>query len=194
MQQNELMEQISNKDLKKSLILSQILFIGLALLLSLFLFSSFTDWFRYVEFDLTEIIYYGILSGFLVVIIDLILVKALPSKHYDDGGINKRIFSSLSYIEIIYVTFLIAVAEELLFRGVLQTVFGYMLASTIFAVVHFRYLNKPVLFVSIVVLSFFIGYIFELTENLLVTITTHFLIDFLLGVVIRYRYGGGSSR
>src|SRR5699024_11474282 len=59
---------------------------------------------------------------------------------------------------------------ELLFRGVLQTTFGYIPASVIFALVHVRYLSKPVLLISVLLISFFIGYLFEVTGNLYVTI------------------------
>lgn len=90
------------------------------------------------------------------------------------------------------MTLLVAIAEELLFRGVLQTSFGYFIASGLFVLVHFRYLKKPILFLSIIVVSFYIGYIFVLTENLVVTITTHFVVDFILGLVIRFRKRGAT--
>ncbi|MFD2045891.1 CPBP family intramembrane glutamic endopeptidase [Ornithinibacillus salinisoli] len=186
MKQSEVIQQLTNKDLKKSLVLSQVLFLLLALVLSLFLFESFFDWFSYFHWKPKEILLYGVASGMIVVFIDIILIHVFPSRYYDDGGINKRIFSSLSFYEIVYVTLIIAIAEELLFRGVIQTTFGYFIASTIFAIVHFRYLKKPILLVSIILVSFFIGYLFELTENLVVTITSHFFIDFLLGLFIRY--------
>lgn len=85
---------------------------------------------------------------------------------------------------------LVAIAEELLFRGVIQTTFGYLISSTLFALIHFRYLKKPVLLISVLFVSFYIGYIFILTENLLVTITAHFVVDFTLGLVIRFQKRG----
>ena len=83
------------------------------------------------------------------------------------------------------LSFTVAFAEELLFRGVLHTTFGYFIASTIFALAHFRYLTKPILFISILFVSFYIGYLFEITGNLVVTIAAHFIVDFLLGLFIR---------
>lgn len=84
-------------------------------------------------------------------------------------------------------TWFIAIAEELLFRGVLQTVFGFFSASVIFILVHFRYLNKPVLLISVIVTSFLLGFLYEATGNLYTVIVTHFIVDFLLGMIIHFK-------
>ena len=187
MKQNELLQNISDEDLKKSLLLSQALFFSISLLLSLFLFDHFLDWLQYFRFNVKEIIYYGFIPGLIVVIFDVILMKSLPKQYFDDGGINERVFQNRSVTNIFFLTLFIAISEELLFRGIIQTTFGYFIASSIFALVHFRYLKKPVLFVSVLLLSFFIGYLFEITGNLLVTIVMHFIINFLLGLIIRFQ-------
>lgn len=129
---------------------------------------------------------YGAVPALVIVVIDIILIWTVPRKYLDDGGINERIFQKQSISFIFIVALTVAISEELLFRGVIQTVFGYFVASTIFALVHLRYLKKPVLFISVVGISFLMGYLFEITGNLLVTITTHFIVDFLLGLVIRF--------
>ncbi|UTW69753.1 CPBP family intramembrane metalloprotease [Anaerobacillus sp. HL2] len=82
---------------------------------------------------------------------------------------------------------MIAFAEELLFRGVIQTQFGIIPASILFAIIHFRYLRKPILFIITVSLSFFLGWLYLVTENLLVPIFTHFVIDFGLGCILSFR-------
>lgn len=193
MKQDELLRNISDTDLRKSIILSQILFLLIALFLSLVLFEHIFDWFQYFKFNLKEIIYYGIFPGFIIVAIDLILLYLLPARHLDDGGMNKRVFQNRSVIDIFFLVLIIAIAEEVLFRGVIQTTFGFMIASIIFALVHVRYLKKPVLFVSVLLVSFYIGFIFEITENLYVTITMHFTIDFLLGLMIRFQKWGAVN-
>lgn len=190
MRQNELLQNISDEDLKKSLLLSQGLFLLISLLLSLFLFEHFFDWFHYFKFNLVEIIYYGLIPGLIIVIIDIILMRNLPKRYWDDGGINERIFQNRSIGDIFLLALIVAISEELLFRGLIQTTFGYFIASIIFALVHFRYLKKPVLLVTVLLLSFYIGFLFEITGNLLVTITMHFTIDFLLGLMIRFQKWG----
>lgn len=187
MKQNELIKQLSDEDLRKNLVFSQLLFLVIAIILSVFLFDNFSDWKFYFQWNSKDIFYYGVLAGLLIVAIDLILMRIFPASAFDDGGINKRVFKNQSIFQIFLIALLVAVSEELLFRGVIQTTFGYVFASLLFAVIHFRYLKKIVLFVSVVCISLFIGYIFVLTENLVITIVIHFIVDFLLGLYIRFK-------
>lgn len=190
MRQDELLQKISDKELKISLILSQALFLLISLILSLFFFDHFFDWFDLFKFNSKEIFFYGIIPGIIIVLIDVILINILPARYLDDGGINKRVFKNRSVGDIFFLAFIIATCEELLFRGVFQTTFGFIIASLIFALVHVRYLKKPVLFISVLFISFCIGFLFEITGNLLVTIVMHFTIDFLLGLMIRFQIWG----
>lgn len=187
MNQSELIKQISQKQLKQSLFLSQTLFLCIGIILSLFLFDHFFIWFDFFKWDINHLLYYGVLPGLVVVTIDVILIVFLPKRFYDDGGINEKLFKSSSITDVFFIALIVAISEEVLFRGVIQTVFGYVVASTIFALVHVRYLKKPVLLVSVLLLSFYIGYLFEITGNLLVTMLAHFTIDFLLGLIIRFQ-------
>ncbi|SHF57574.1 CPBP family intramembrane glutamic endopeptidase [Ornithinibacillus halophilus] len=193
MKQSEIIQQLSDRELKKSLYFSQLLILIIAIIFSFILFDNISDWFSYLKWDIQDIVLFGVLPGFIIVIIDFILMKIVPEKHYDDGGINKRVFESMNKREILLFAILVAVAEELLFRGVIQTTFGYIFASIVFAIIHVRYLKKPILMISIVITSFLIGYLFLITENLLVTITAHFIIDFILGVYIQKNKGTTKS-
>lgn len=190
MKQSELIKQLTDKELRKSVVYSQFLFLLIGFILSLFLFDHVNNWASMIQFNPEELVYYGIIPGIIIVVIDMILIRFLPYKYLDDDGINRRIFSDISIPYIICLTLLIAVSEEVLFRGVIQTTFGFLVASLFFTVVHIRYLRKPVLLISTLFISFSIGYIFEITGNLLVTVTIHFLVDFLLGLLIRYNVWG----
>ena len=130
----------------------------------------------------------GGVSGIVVVGFDLLFTKIMPPHLTDDGGVNDRIFQNRNMIQIAIITCGIAFCEEILFRGILQTSFGLIVSSSLFAIIHIRYLFNWFLFLNITLLSFFIGYIYVFTENLSVTIFMHFLIDFLLGVIIRIKY------
>lgn len=187
MNQSELIKHLSDEELKKNVLFSQGLFFMLALLLSVFLFDNFFDWQNYFIWNTKEILYYGILPGLIIVSVDFILMRVFPKSAFDDGGMNERIFQRQSVFNIFVISFVVAVSEEFLFRGVIQTTFGYVFASILFAVVHVRYLKKPVLFLSVVFVSLYIGYIFLITENLIITITIHFVVDFLLGLYIRFK-------
>ncbi|WP_369413903.1 CPBP family intramembrane glutamic endopeptidase [Aquibacillus saliphilus] len=183
--QADLIHRLTDYQLKQQLLLSQFFLFALSLLLSLFLFEKFSVWFTLVEWSFTELFYYGVVPGVIVVVIDLLLMYSLPKKLYDDGGINEKIFKNRSVPDIFVISLIVALSEEMLFRGVIHTVFGYFIASFLFAIVHIRYLTKPVLLISIVLVSFYLGYMYEITSNLLVTIIAHFIIDFFLALTIR---------
>lgn len=110
-----------------------------------------------------------------------------PRIFYDDGGLNERIFKNRKVIHIALIAAIVALSEELLFRGVIQTKAGLIIASVIFAIIHYRYLFNWFLFSNIVLLSFLIGFIYQWTNNLAITIIMHFTIDFLLGLYIKFR-------
>lgn len=190
MKQADIVRQLSSADLKKSVLYTQLLLFSLSIILSLFLFNSLTDWFKLFTFNLNDIFYYGFIPAFLIIIIDVILDKFIPKRFLDDGGINEKLFSGQSTFSIFIIAATVAIAEELLFRGVIQSTFGYVFASLLFALIHIRYLKKPILLISVIGLSFYIGFLFEITQNLNVTITVHFLIDFILGLLIKYKTRG----
>ncbi|MDQ0350882.1 membrane protease YdiL (CAAX protease family) [Alkalibacillus filiformis] len=183
--QAEIVKQLSDRELIINVYASQLLFLLIAAILGFFVFNSFSEFFSLWYFDVKEIIVYAILPALLIVTINVILVKVLPKKSYDDGGINERLFKALSIPHILVITLLIAFAEEVLFRGVIHTFAGFIIASLLFALIHFRYLNKIVLLISVLLLSFLIGYMYEVTNNLMVPFVAHFLIDFLLGIYYR---------
>ncbi|WP_077326740.1 CPBP family intramembrane glutamic endopeptidase [Virgibacillus siamensis] len=191
--QSEIITQLTDRKLNKQLVLSQLLMLFAGFLLSVFLFDQLVNWLFLFTIDIDEIIYYGVFSGLLIVLFDLVLIKIVPRRYYDDDGINERIFSNRSIKGIFMLTLLVAISEEILFRGVIQTTFGYWFASILFALVHIRYLKKPVLLLSVLAVSFYIGNIFLLTNNLYVTITSHFIVDFTLGIVIRFQKWGAES-
>lgn len=187
MKQNEIIKRMSDKEITKSIVYTQIIIFSVSIFLSVILFDQFSDWFHFFEWDSWQIFYSGIIPGLLIVLVDLVLMYTLPKKYFDDGGINERIFKNRSIGSIFILTIVIAISEELLFRGVLQSTFGLVFASVLFAIVHVRYLKKPVLLLVIVLISFYFGILFKLTGNLLVTMTAHFVVDFLLGIIIRYQ-------
>lgn len=183
--QKEIIDQLSDRDLMINFYLSQFMIFCIGLLLAFVLFPSILDVFRLFNFTkITEIFVIGGGAGILVVSADLIMMKFLPSSYFDDGGINERIFKNRGVLKIIFITLIVAFCEEFLFRGVLQTKFGLLIASIIFVLVHYRYLFNKFLLSEIILLSLFIGVIYEWTENLAVTFFMHFIIDCLLGLYL----------
>ncbi|PKG24150.1 CPBP family intramembrane glutamic endopeptidase [Niallia nealsonii] len=184
----QLIKELSEKQLIKHLYLTQLLLLTIAFILHTFIFKSSTLKELFIV-DVNEM-WLGFAAGVAVVIFDVILMKCLPAEYNDDGGLNHRIFSARNPLHIAFIAFVVAFVEELLFRGILQTHLGLWISSIIFAVIHYRYLFNWFLFANIIILSLIIGVLFEWTENILVTIIMHFMIDFLLGIIIRYQLFG----
>lgn len=185
--QKDLIDQLSDRDLMINFYLSQFMIFCIGLLFAFILFPSIFDVFHLFNFtEMNQILVIGGGAGIFVVSVDLIMMKYLPSSYFDDGGMNERIFKNRGVLNIIFITLIVAFCEEFLFRGVLQTKFGLLTASIIFALVHYRYLFNKFLLSEIILLSLFIGVIFEWTENLAVTFFMHFIIDCLLGLYIYY--------
>ncbi|MDR7238710.1 CPBP family intramembrane glutamic endopeptidase [Neobacillus drentensis] len=182
----ELINGLTDKDLLFHLYMTQFILCVISILLG-FIFFDHLSYLNNISLKDFQIITIGVPAGIAVVLADILLMKWLPSSYYDDGGLNERIFKNRNIFHILFIALIVAFSEELLFRGIIQTKLGLILASIIFAIIHYRYLFNWFLFVNIVVLSFFIGLIFVWTENLAVTIAMHFVIDFLLGVYIKFR-------
>lgn len=182
-----IIKQLTDKELLFHLYLTQIILLTISSFLGMILFDSFRDFLGLFQWNDKKIFIIGGAAGLAVVLLDCLLMKLLPPSYYDDGGLNERIFRDRSVLHIAFIAAVVAFSEELLFRGIIQTHVGLVISSLIFAVVHYRYLFNWFLFLNVIVLSFFIGYIFLLTDNLVVTIFMHFIIDFLLGIILKYR-------
>jgi uncharacterized protein len=180
----ELINDLSERELLFHLYITQTILLSLSLILGWFIYKDI--WFieAFFNWNDTSILSMGLLVGILVVILDLLFMKILPKSFYDDGGLNERIFKNRSIFHIAFIALIVAFSEELLFRGIIQTHLGLMAASVIFAIIHYRYLFNWYLFANIIILSFVIGYIYHLTDNLAVTFVMHFIVDFLLGSFI----------
>lgn len=184
---NELIRGLTDRELLSHLYMTQIILLVITFILGILFFDRFS-FLQGIDFSDGRVLLIGFPIGVAVVLIDIVLMKLLPKSFYDDGGLNERIFKNRSVIQIAWIATFVAFSEELLFRGVIQTKVGLILASLIFAIIHYRYLFNLFLFSNIVILSFLIGSIYEWSNNLAVTIIMHFTIDFLLGLYIKFRH------
>ena len=182
----ELIKGLTDKELMFHLYMTQLILLALSFILGIFLFDHLS-FLQNIKFFDSKILLIGVPAGIIIVLVDMILMRMLPPSYYDDGGLNERIFKNKSIVHIAFIAAFVAVSEELLFRGIIQTKTGLIFASIIFAIIHYRYLFNWFLFSNIVLLSFFIGLVYEWTNNLAVTIIMHFIIDFLLGLFIKFK-------
>lgn len=106
-------------------------------------------------------------------------------------GVAREIFVHLAWGDLVLISLLAGVAEEALFRGVLQTAFGTWIspgaglavASTLFGLVHFV---TPLYAVLAGIIGLWLGVLFHLTGNLLGPVVAHALYDLIaLTLVVR---------
>jgi len=121
-----------------------------------------------------------------VLAFDWLVARWVSEEVTDDGGINKKLFKLRPLWHIAVISFLVAVCEELLFRGAVQHAFGPYWTSILFAAIHFRYLRHWLMTGMVFLISYGLGKMYVLTGSLWTPIAAHFMIDFVMGCVIRY--------
>jgi len=99
-----------------------------------------------------------------------------------------KVLVPLPVWEIGALALLSGLAEEILFRGAIQPVFGLIQTSLFFGLAHFVP-RKAILpwSASAVFVGFLLGSLFELTHNLLAMILAHAVINFVLILVLNWR-------
>ncbi|AOM82773.1 CPBP family intramembrane glutamic endopeptidase [Salisediminibacterium beveridgei] len=182
--QIELVDQMTDRELLLNVYATQIIILSVAFGLSWIISGSPVDWIKTVSFS-ADAILAGVIFAVIIVALEIFMDKHLPHQWLDDGGINERLFRSISPFHILILTAIIGISEEILFRGVIQEQFGLVVASVLFAAVHVRYWHNRFLFSFMVVLSFMFGLVYLWSGNLLSVIIAHVLIDFLLGLYIK---------
>ncbi|WP_195571044.1 CPBP family intramembrane glutamic endopeptidase [Paenibacillus sp. 1001270B_150601_E10] len=128
-------------------------------------------------------------AGFaaIAIILDLLVSRFVPEEATDDGGINERLFRDRPLWHIVVIAFIVSICEELLFRGAIQHTLGIYWTSIVFAAIHVRYLRHWVPTAMVFGISYGLGYIYQYTESLWAPITAHFIIDLIMGLILRYR-------
>ncbi|MGP3608261.1 lysostaphin resistance A-like protein [Anoxybacteroides rupiense] len=185
--QSKQIQTMSDREVLRHLYVTQGLLLIISSGLGWFLLDG-TSFERMWRWETATVVLYGGGGALLVLALEFLLLCYLPKEWYDDGGINEKLFQTRSLPHLLWPCLVIAFTEEWLFRGVLQTRFGLLVASLIFAVLHVRYLAKWFSFIMVMLLSFFLGYLYAWTGILWVTISAHFFINFVLAVHIRLDY------
>ncbi|QYR19940.1 CPBP family intramembrane metalloprotease [Paenibacillus sp. sptzw28] len=130
---------------------------------------------------------WGLGLALLVIAVDLLVSRFVPEEAGDDGGVNERIFKSRPVWHIVLLSFIVAVCEETLFRGAIQHNIGPYWTSIVFAAIHVRYLRHWIPTGLVFSISYALGWIYIQTGTLWAPILAHFVIDMVMGLVIRFR-------
>ncbi|MDR0269095.1 type II CAAX endopeptidase family protein [Paenibacillus sp.] len=130
---------------------------------------------------------WGLGLAAIMFLIDFVVSRVTPEEVMDDGGINNMLFQNRPIWHIVLIAAIVAVCEELLFRGAIQHSFGPYWTSILFAVIHVRYLKHWIPTAWVFLSSYGLGYIYIHSGTLLAPVVCHFAIDCISGLVIRFR-------
>jgi hypothetical protein len=95
----------------------------------------------------------------------------------------RAIFSEAKLPDLCIISVCAGIAEEFLFRGVIQAKLGIIGASIIFGLLHFI---TPAYFIIATLMGFYLGILYQYYDSLLIPIQLHFIYD--LGALIYLRY------
>lgn len=151
------------------------------------LFQHRNPFFLFSPASSLNYLYWGIGLAAAVIGVDLLAARFIPEEANDDGGVNERIFGNRPVWHIVLLSLIVAVCEETLFRGAVQHHIGPYWTSIIFATIHVRYLRHWIPTGLVFGISYALGWIYIRTGTLWAPITAHFLIDLIMGLVIRFR-------
>lgn len=137
--------------------------------------------------DGLHFLYWGVGLAAAVIVMDILAARIVPEEANDDGGVNVRIFRNRPIWHIALLSLVVAVCEETLFRGAVQYHIGPYWTSIIFATIHVRYLKHWIPTGLVFCISYALGWIYIRTGTLLAPVIAHFIIDLVMGLVIRFR-------
>lgn len=111
-------EDMSPKEIRLNLYITQFIIIGIGCLLAYILFRDIKSVYSLWKWEPVSILIIGGLLAIGIVLLDYVAMRVFPESWFDDGGINDRMFQGMSVMHLLVITFIIGFAEEFLFRGV----------------------------------------------------------------------------
>ena len=93
------------------------------------------------------------------------------------------VFSKARIIDLVAISLIAGIAEEVLFRGVIQTQLGILPASVLFGLAH---LITPTYAVIATIMGIYIGILYQVFDSLFIPIQLHFIYDLFALLYLRY--------
>ncbi|WJH34228.1 CPBP family intramembrane metalloprotease [Paenibacillus sp. CC-CFT747] len=176
---------LDDRTLLFNLYLTQGLTFLLGAVITLFQRNPF--WTQFPADSYSSVLLWGAGVAAAVLTVDLLISRWVPEEITDDGGINERLFGNRSLWHLVLICLIVALCEEILFRGAVQHALGAYWTSILFAAIHVRYLRHWLMTGMVFSISYGLGWIYIHTGSLLAPVAAHFLIDLVMGLIIRYR-------
>lgn len=93
------------------------------------------------------------------------------------------VFSQARILDLVAISLIAGIAEEALFRGVIQAQLGILPASIFFGLAH---LITPAYAVMAAIMGIYIGILFQVFDSLLISMQLHFIYDLFALLYLRY--------
>jgi membrane protease YdiL (CAAX protease family) len=181
--------EISDRALLMNLYITQAFTVFLGIIILVFQRNNiFLD---LQAFNVVKILLWGIGFAGVFLAVNMILSRYVPEEVSDDGGVNEKLFGNRPLWHIFVISTIVAICEELLFRGAIQHAFGAYWTSILFAAIHIRYLKHWIMTALVFGVSYGLGWIYIQTGSLWTPIIAHLVIDCVMGCIIRFRKDEG---
>jgi membrane protease YdiL (CAAX protease family) len=177
--------EINDRTLLLNLYITQLLTLVLGIIILLFQKNNILAQLNFGKPD--TFIIWGLGYAALFLAVDLVLSRFVPEEVSDDGGVNLKLFGNRSVWHILVISTIVAICEEVLFRGAIQYAFGPYWTSILFAAIHIRYLQHWIMTALVFGVSYGLGWIYIQTGSLWSPIIAHLVIDLVMGCIIRFR-------
>lgn len=138
------------------------------------------------RYSLAVIIYTGLLSGVGIRLFSSSLGEAW--KHFQNNMEDTVIMAlqDIDLLDLLLISILPAIVEELFFRGVMQPGLGLWLTSFIFALLHWGGIKRLWAHgLHAFLIGLFLGWLYIASGSLLTTMIAHFVNNLLAGLYIQ---------
>lgn len=104
--QRRSVEDMSPKEIRLNLYITQLIIISIGCLLAYILFPGKEEFSNLWKWEPFSILFIGGGIACGIVLVDYLAMQILPESWFDDGGINDRMFRGMSVMQLLVVTFL----------------------------------------------------------------------------------------
>ena len=181
---------LTPRDIVVSLVATQILVLGLVFIILFLYYGPAQVLFRLQEAGWTPAsgnAFFWTLAVFAALFLFEWLIALFVPPRYLYDPLNALLFKQLPWPVLSGCFILGAFCEEVLFRGVLQNIWGLGVATTLFVLIHVRYLRRGVLLLEVVILGLGLGMLYNTTGTLWAPILCHFALN--IGTMFLVRRG-----
>jgi len=178
---------ISDKVVVVNLYITQslLLFIGMTILL--FQSQNLLDMLKVAD---SRLFVWSLLFSGIAVLANLAFTPFVPKQLQEADAMNILLAKRVPLWHLMIICLVVGFVEELLFRGVIQYAIGIYWTSIVFTIIHVHYLRHWILTGMVFLLSYSLGWLYDHTGSLMVSVVAHALYDLIMLCIVRYDIGG----